>query len=271
MKSTSYAITTDWEVMSPSVDGMIEIDIDNHMIKPAMKLAEIAERYEIKISFMLEVIEVFRFLDSNHLRDEGLAILEIVNFLGERGHDIQLHGHSEWITAEYIRGGWFRQFEGPDNIHEKMTQFFIIFDSMIGTLRDHLPPNWEPKVFRAGAYNINPTKELFSQLRKRGIIADTSMHSAEMKKAWPYKIDGLVELPICGSSGGGRRWDMNRDLTQVMFHKNFLEDSHPRIMIGHTKMEHNWGNIGKMFRNLAQTDGWESKTISEIAKEHADG
>jgi len=265
----NYTVTTDFEVLSPTMDGSAEVNIYTQMVQNSDLLVDLANRYGIKISFMFEVIQYERFLQIPEYKNDVRKLNDLLLKIHETGHDIQMHGHSEWITAKFSDGRWFRAWNGKDHIHDKMEQFFAIFDQAIDRLKNFLGKEWEPKVFRAGGYQVDPVEPLFEQLLERGIIADTSRHTLDYGSWWMES--GLIEIPIYGQfPTKDNRWDLNLGGRSYM--KCFegipenTETYLPLIMMGHTKMRHDFNALEELFQHLQKDQRFVPDKISTIAE-----
>ena len=267
------AITTDVETFSPSVNGDIHIDIDAQIIQPLKTILKIADQFDIKITMFLEIFQFFRFIEIQKYSNEMHYLVSLIDQALKNGHEIQLHTHSEWITAKYSHGKWFRTFMGPDSVHG-------IFDLFCTELRfkldelNSLFPLAKINCFRAGAYQIQPEEILFNELQKHGIKLDSSRHRNELKAL--EKMSGLISAPILGKfPTSNERWDMNlNDKSMFYFfdkRNSFDPNLHGRfnhfaVMTGHTKMPHDWDMLTRMFQMLRDDDLIESKLLSDFIK-----
>lgn len=267
----NVSLTTDFECYSPSIDGKIKVDIRNQMIEPAKFLSDLAIKYNAKISFFLEIIEWERFHHITDLSKDISDLDELIKYLLDKGHDIQIHSHSEWVTSTYRNGLWYRQWEGPDNAHEILDDFFILFDIAMERLVSLLPNSYEPCCFRAGAYRVDPVDVLFPPLYKRGLIADSSRHTEDPFDA--FKEKEMVSLPILGKfPTQNQRWDMNLSPTtpfEIFKSRTASENSENikfAVMMGHTKMIHQTPSLERLFSMLDDDDYINVMQISEQAK-----
>lgn len=103
MRNTQYhiIISIDYEIF-----GNGRGNVRRHIIKPAEKLFEIAEEFDIPLTWMFEVgeYEFFKKYDEIITRRYGYSFYEeiknqIKKFYRD-GHDIELHIHPQWETAE---------------------------------------------------------------------------------------------------------------------------------------------------------------------------
>lgn len=264
-------ITTDWEVISPSKDGSIKIDIGNDMLKNAIKLMNVADKHNVKITYFLEVIEWYRFNATQYQARELEELNQLIVALHKNGHDVQIHAHSEWVTARLIDHSWYRAFAGPDQIHSIIQDFLRTFDESISSLKFLLGESWAPLVFRAGAYRIDPVKELFPSLLDRGIKADMSRHFDG--PCTPFKLENLLEIPITGKfPTASERWDMNLGPESMDYLHKYLDTHYPSnnyqvaTMMGHTKMATDWKALDRLFYVLSNDDRTKVSAASNFCR-----
>jgi hypothetical protein len=265
------AITTDVETFSPSVDGQIEINIAHQITVPLKILLGIADQNDVKLTMFLEIFQFFRFIEIPEYSKQMDSLVKLISSALENGHEIQLHTHSEWITAKYSNGKWYRSFTGPDSVHGIFDVFCKELDSKINALIC-LFPSINLSCFRAGAYQIQPERILFNELKKHGIKLDSSRHKNELTTL--SKISDLISAPILGKFPTvTERWDMNLNEKTIFYFFNnrsaFDPNSHGNfkhfgVMTGHTKMPHDWAMLGQMFRMLRDDDLVESKLLSDF-------
>jgi hypothetical protein len=251
------SFTTDFECLSPSISGNAVIDIDKQMILPARKLAKIAVDYGCRVTFFLEVIQWERFHHIQDYQNQIKALDRLLLDLYQEGHDIQIHAHSEWVTARYLNGKWFRSWAGPDHVHDIMPEFLPIFDDALERLRNLLSKTYRPICYRAGGYMIDPIEPIFKILKQRGILADSSRHNENFTGL--IIEGGMISLPVLGNyPTRDRRWDMNlswRSPFYLFDKKQDINNCETKfaVMIGHTKLPHYWETIRNMF-HLVETD-----------------
>lgn len=110
----SLIITIDYEIFG---DG--SGDVKKHIISPANQLLDICDKYGAKLTLMFEVAEYWAFKE---LEERGALNLDYypsqlmaeqaANAI-ERGHDVQLHLHPQWLGAKYENGSWVVNFSWP--------------------------------------------------------------------------------------------------------------------------------------------------------------
>jgi len=237
------------------------------MISPAQQLAEVAETFDCRITFFLELIQWERFHFIKSYKQEISQLDKLIVELYSRGHDIQIHGHSEWVTATFEKDRWIRAWSGRDHVHDILPEFLAVFDLAKERLTNLLPATYRPKCYRAGGYQVEPVKPLFAALRKRGFISDSSRHKDQF---FGLLIEeGMISLPILGNfPTKSDRWDMNLSWQSpfYVFRKKKAEfdtSSKFAVMIGHSKQPHYWPAIKNTLKLIRMDDQIKSTTISE--------
>ena len=111
------SFTTDFECVSPAVDGSIQIDVLEQMVVPGRLPSKHSGKYGARITFFRD--DQWERFHNHYPKVEHIRLLdEFLCEVVERGHDIQVHTHSEWVTAEYQNNMWYRKWRGRDNVHE---------------------------------------------------------------------------------------------------------------------------------------------------------
>ncbi|MGQ4892552.1 MAG: hypothetical protein ACP6IP_08700 [Candidatus Njordarchaeia archaeon] len=95
-------MTIDYEIF-----GNGRGDVKRHIIEPMNRLLNITNRYNVPLTIMFEVYEYiyFKKYDKQLQRDWGYSPAEIIqdqiNRAYNRGHDIQLHIHPQFVKMRY--------------------------------------------------------------------------------------------------------------------------------------------------------------------------
>ena len=180
-------ITLDYEIFG---DGLG--DVKKHMIEPTNKLLYICDKYGAKLTIMFEIGEYWAFKNAEENNKLDLDYSPSKLMAGqaknaiERGHDVQLHLHPQWIGANYENGYWnlnldfWRLPNLPNGLGIK-EDFFSITGALYKGKRDleellkPINPEYECIAFRAGGWCIQPEKDIIKAMKKVGILADTSV------------------------------------------------------------------------------------------------
>ena len=153
--------------------NLVSVDV----IEP---LLNILDKYRIKAVFFASVFEHCRFGEK--------PLREVLKFIEEKGHDIQLHTHPFWCYGRTHM--WEYSAEEQTKIIDDGRQL----------LKDWL--GRYPIAHRSGAYGIN--RDTLQALRRNNINIDSSMFHKRpnCKVTWSRnqiaEKDGLLEIPVTG-------------------------------------------------------------------------
>lgn len=177
MKPTIYlALTHDWELRGDGSGDPEEIQF-----APLRRLLEIYEKFGARTTFLPDVLQqiTFRgFEDENPgLKVAADAWDEHVREAYRKGHDVQLHLHSQWSNASYENGQW--KLSGAWSILKYDTEPARAMLSQTKSYLENvlLPVDGDYRcvAFRASALALAPSRSLLSTLAALGIQIDVSM------------------------------------------------------------------------------------------------
>lgn len=167
-------------------------DVRRDMIEPAHRLLLLCDRYDAKVSLMLEVGEYWAMHEA---QQKGLLRLgyspareieEQIQNAVKCGHDVQLHLHPWWIGATFQDGAWQlypqcrRISDLPNGLGSADDRFSVTGALYQGkqTLEAMVRPvcaEYECLVYRAAMFWGQPSGELIRGLQKAGMAADSSV------------------------------------------------------------------------------------------------
>jgi len=180
-------------------------DVMRDIIHPTGRILNLCERHGAKMTIMCEVGEYWAFeqYDAGLRADLGYSpcaairaqIIEAI----QRGHDVQLHLHPQWIGAEYGQGGWrlrnscWRLADLPDGLGspEQVTSIIGVLCRGKRALEDALRPvkaDYECTCFRAGGFYAQPARSIIAALKTAGLRADSSVVK-RYKTSAPFEVD----------------------------------------------------------------------------------
>jgi peptidoglycan/xylan/chitin deacetylase (PgdA/CDA1 family) len=149
-------------------------------IQAVRPIVDICAQFDIKAVFFVSVYE--------HCKFDKKTIAEAVQYLADKGHDVQLHTHPYWCYGrDYLR------------------QFSLAKQTEIIAYGRDLLFEWlgrYPIAHRAGAYGIN--QETIKALRANNIPIDSSMYyqHRNCKLCWSknriVEKKGIIEIPLTG-------------------------------------------------------------------------
>ena len=170
------ALTHDWELRG---DG--SGDIEEIQFAPLRRLLAIYEKFGARTTFLPDIMQqiTFRSLQDEHdcLRQHADRWDEYVRAAWRKGHDIQLHLHSQWSEAQYHNGTWNLQGDWSLLKYNSAGAARMI-DSGKNYLENLLAPidsRYRCVAFRASALALAPSPHLLPSLAALGIEVDVSM------------------------------------------------------------------------------------------------
>jgi hypothetical protein len=176
MPKIHLALTHDWELRG---DG--SGDIEEIQFAPMRRLLEIYEKFGARTTFMPDVMQQvsFRKLESNHpeLKLAADSWDELACEAYKRGHDVQLHLHSQWSDASWENGGWSLRGEWSmlkydrEQASSMLAESKSYLEKTLGTVNR----DYRCVAFRASALALAPSEYLLSTLVELGIQIDVSV------------------------------------------------------------------------------------------------
>jgi len=170
------AFVDDWEL---SGDG----SGDPHELQfaPMRRLVEIYNAHGVRGSFNAEVLQqlTFRQFQEQHPELKALADEwdDSIRETFRQGHDIQLHIHPQWSSAQYEDGKW--KLNGDWSIlnysAEEARALIARGKEYLEKLLRPLDPNYAAVSFRSGSWCIAPSPFMLSLLADFGIVFDMSI------------------------------------------------------------------------------------------------
>ena len=163
-------------------------NIYKHIIEPTNHILEIANRYNAKLTFFVEIVEFWRieeeWLKGNKMGYETNPVDDIRKQLQDAcrlGHDVQLHIHPQWVDAKFVDGKWIVNLDewrlgGYCKVGDYSLQNLLIKGK--ATLEDWIrpvEPNYSCFALRAGGYNIQPSDEIVTAMKVAGLKIDSSI------------------------------------------------------------------------------------------------
>jgi hypothetical protein len=180
-------LTDDWELRGNGT-GRVE-DLQQ---KPAARLMDLYERLGVPATFNVEVLQQLAF-ERHAERNESIAQgrdawIATVRCMVERGFDVQLHLHPQWIGAELIDGWWKlgQRWNIADYAADEIRR---MLDDALNYLAPIISPG-RPVSFRGGSWGIGPpSRDILTALSERGIKLDVSIVSGVRYDGEGIKLD----------------------------------------------------------------------------------
>jgi hypothetical protein len=180
-------------------------DVRRDVVYPTSRLLDICDRHGAKMTIMFEVGEYWAFEHCDERLQHDLSYSPARAMKGQiieaiqRGHDVQLHLHPQWIDAQYDQGVWqlrnsyWRLADLPDGLgsEEQATSIMGALHRGKQTLEDVLKPvkaDYECTCFRAGGFYAQPSGQILRAMKRIGLRADSSVVKG-FRKTEPFAVD----------------------------------------------------------------------------------
>jgi hypothetical protein len=180
-------------------------DVMHDIIQPTSRLLSICDKHDAKMTIFFEVGEYWAFkqYDSQLRKDLGYSPCEQMKKQAidaiRRGHDIQLHLHPQWISAEYVNSRWklcnsyWRLADLPDglgNINQitSITGALYTGKQTLENMIKSEKADYECTCFRAGGFYAQPSQNIINAMKQIGLTADSSVVKGYRINS-PFEVD----------------------------------------------------------------------------------
>lgn len=175
------------------------------IVQPTDRLLKLCETHGAKMTIFFEVGEYWAFeqYDSQLRKDLDYSPCEqmkrqMIDAI-QRGHDVQLHLHPQWIDARYDKGIWqlcnthWRLADLPSGLGDKsdITSITGALHTGKQTLENMIKPvkaDYQCVCFRAGGFYAQPSRNIISAMKRAGLRADSSVVKG-YKTSTPFEVD----------------------------------------------------------------------------------
>ncbi len=284
----NLVLTVNYELFFGGDPGTVE----NCMIRPTRRLAEILKESGCKMTIFWDIMHFYRLKELENevsdLRFDREIIEKQIRLLVKEGHDVQLLIYPHWLDAIWKNNRWYfsynrfslhRLFDKPDteNIQSILgciTQGKKLMEEVC-RLED---PNYRVRVFRAGGSRIDPFGPIADALYENNIIVDSSA-GCGMKSVTTISPYDFTRLPnylhyrfdnsLMRHNSEGKFWEFVKETIKVplyirfffYFLRSFFYNGKGHYgdgkRLGFTKKEqsgHLWSKIGSRYYRLTPED-----------------
>ena len=190
-------LTFDYELFG---DGAGDLFTD--VINPTNQLLILCERFNIRATLFFEAIEYIRLKEEwssgnfmGYDNDPLRAMENQIQDAAKMGHDIQLHVHPQWVSAEYRDSRWEVDFhnwrlndfhlEDGYGVKELLSDAKNELEQLIRPVL----PDYRCIALRAGAYSIVPSSQVYTAMQDLGLKIDSSVYPGGYENGSLSKYD----------------------------------------------------------------------------------
>lgn len=177
-------LTFDYELFFGADSGTVE----KCMLEPTEDLLRIAEGKNVHYTFFVDVGYLIASEGKQELSDERSKVLDQLEAVLSKGHDIQLHIHPHWEKAKFENGNWSMNADS----HYRLNNFELeeakdIIRKYKAKLEEYI--GREVTVFRAGGWCIQPFAPLAETFKEIGLVYDSSVIAGFRMVTDQYAVD----------------------------------------------------------------------------------
>lgn len=206
-------------------------EFENWAYFPTSKMLNVLDIYGAKLTIMAEMGHYWAMkrYEELFLRDIYLFESQLKNAI-ERGHDVQLHFHPQWIDATFEDGNWHMDFSRKtiERLCHSYDEAYFYLKKGKDDLQDLLTPvkpDYQCVCFRAGFLQMQPSENMIKALEDAGFRSDSSVSKGVKAD------DNLRLLDFSSAYSRYQPWTVsmfeicNRDETGKLYEFPILSDS----------------------------------------------
>jgi len=168
-KNFLILIEDDFEIMGNGLGNVAE-----YQYLPALSLMNIAEKHNVKLTFMVDVAQQLTFnkyQNNPNIRIQKCLWDKTVLLMKERGFDVQLHLHPQWLNASYKDGFFYLSDNWNIGTYESSIQKNLLTESInyLQSLLKSVCPEYKVIAFKAGSLGLQPSESLLKEFNRLGI------------------------------------------------------------------------------------------------------
>ncbi len=152
------------------------------------RMMDIADANNVRLTMFTDLSEIDRY---------GIAMIDAAEQVDRRGHDLQLHVHSEFFSSEIWKSAGVAPISNLNEVNAAQAE--VIVEELVR--RHKKITGRQPLAFRGGGYRFN--EELLKALQTAGVRLDSSVNRS--RKTQPFEIgptkqfywpNRILEIPI---------------------------------------------------------------------------
>lgn len=165
----------DWEIYGDGTG-----DPEKLMFDPARRILDICDTYGAKYTFYAEIGQQLHMLNAPSGKWQKYADTweSILKDAIQRGHDVQMHFHPQWIGAELHNVKWkldFSKWSAGKVAYELLDEWIGKGKRYIENFLQTVDKGYRVVSFRAGGWMCQPSAALYKALKSNGILTDVSV------------------------------------------------------------------------------------------------
>jgi len=170
------ALVDDWELRGDGSGDMEKIQFQS-----LEKILKVYEKYNLKASINAEIMQQLAHLEWGVQYPNLMSLAkkweDVVKGAYLRGHDVQLHVHSQWVGAKYENNKW--HLPGNWSIltysKDEVRAMVVKCKNYLHDLLQAQDSSYRCVSFRSGAWCLAPSDFMCELLAEEGIIFDMSI------------------------------------------------------------------------------------------------
>lgn len=169
-------VTCDYEIFGNGTG-----EVSACMLRPAEKMMELCEKHGARMTFFVEVLELWTFQQTTGHTAFAKKIEAQIISMFQRGHDVQLHLHPQWLGAKFKNNCWQLNYDTwrISSLSNQPQQLLELFQSGKEYLEQLAAEagvtDYACTAFRAGAWSIQPEAKVLDAMRKAGFQVDSTL------------------------------------------------------------------------------------------------
>lgn len=165
----------DWEVFGDGTGNPQTL-----MFDPAKRLLDICDKYGAKYTFFAEIGQQLTMLGSSNpkWREVTQKWEKVLIDAIQRGHDVQLHFHPQWIGAAYKDDKWIvnRDYWHSAKVPAELFERWIKEGKeYLEKVLKEVNPTYSTLAYRAGGWLCQPSGNIYGSLKNNGIVCDVTL------------------------------------------------------------------------------------------------
>lgn len=199
-------------------------DFENWAYLPTSQMLDIFDAYGAKLTIMAEMGHYWAMKKYKEFFSKEINLFELqLKNAVERGHDVQLHFHPQWIDAKFEDGSWHLDFsrktiERLCYNYDEAYLYLKMGKDELQNLLTPVNPQYKCVCFRAGYFQMQPSESIIKAMEDVGFLSDSSVskgikandklrvldYSSAVSKYRPWKIS---KHDVCKSDESGKIYE----------------------------------------------------------------